>query len=638
MKLREKLNMAGLSKMRFVLLPVVSTILIAGCGGAPSENPNVGGGSSGLDTRTIVLSVEGSSGTVVVRVNEDDYTFTSDGSEQIAGFGIDDDVQATIISNPDGESCSFAPHNQQQVVVSTRATVECGGGAVSGKVKNFFTNEEISGATVSVTQADTGGFTFLTAALTNSAGEYGFDAAIVEDEMTVVTVSADGYAPFTAVVQPSELRPEVTENIFLVPRNLTDTETPTEDMTFRISGIPVLEIPANGLETAEGAAPTGDVTATITLLDPSFSPKMLPGRYSVLDAGVESWSESFGGISFELRDSADNLLVLAGGVTADLIVPSGAGIEEAPTEADIFSFNANTGYWEPASDATISTFGVYTTFEASVSQLSSTFMAGIAYSPALLSGVVVDSSGNPYAGVTVVAQGRDYLGLSYSTTSEDGVFSVPAKAGAEVLIYSIAGTQSRTVEATNSGGVTGLRVALDPDSTTITLTWGENPVDLDSHLFGPSGEEEPFHVYFAEKEVTVGATTIFLDVDDVTSFGPEVTTIPAFPLSGRYSFLVFLFSGTSTIQLSPARVELNLQGENYVFSPPSGIATECWHVFDIDVDSALLGTLVERDDWTTGSACNSGPSGTGFSKPQLNGGSPAMDAILRKYYADPILR
>ena len=47
---------------------------------------------------------------------------------------------------------------------------------------------------------------------------------------------------------------------------------------------------------------------------------------------------------------------------------------------------------------------------------------------------------------------------------------------------------------------------------TVTLTWGAQP-DVDLHAFEPGGS----HVYYAAKQGQSG----FLDVDDVTSFGPE---------------------------------------------------------------------------------------------------------------------
>ena len=59
----------------------------------------------------------------------------------------------------------------------------------------------------------------------------------------------------------------------------------------------------------------------------------------------------------------------------------------------------------------------------------------------------------------------------------------------------------------------------------LTLTWGENPRDLDSHLWTPSIEGSPYHVYFGSKGSENSRPYAQLDVDDVSSYGPENITI-----------------------------------------------------------------------------------------------------------------
>lgn len=77
---------------------------------------------------------------------------------------------------------------------------------------------------------------------------------------------------------------------------------------------------------------------------------------------------------------------------------------------------------------------------------------------------------------------------------------------------------------------------------TVTLTWGSNP-DVDLHAFEPTG----VHVYYANLRGQFG----FLDVDDVTSFGPEHYYLSCQALRdnnlavGRYRFGVNYFFGFS---------------------------------------------------------------------------------------------
>ncbi|PJN61272.1 hypothetical protein PAEAM_24460 [Paenibacillus sp. GM1FR] len=94
------------------------------------------------------------------------------------------------------------------------------------------------------------------------------------------------------------------------------------------------------------------------------------------------------------------------------------------------------------------------------------------------------------------------------------------------------------------------------DETRFVLTWGKDPVDLDSHLVGPAGDEGMFHTYYSDKQYyNNGELMVDLDLDDVTSYGPETTTIRHL-LPGTYTFYVHHFSGSSTIKKSGAKIDV----------------------------------------------------------------------------------
>jgi hypothetical protein len=72
---------------------------------------------------------------------------------------------------------------------------------------------------------------------------------------------------------------------------------------------------------------------------------------------------------------------------------------------------------------------------------------------------------------------------------------------------------------------------------TVTLTWGAQP-DVDLHVFEPNGA----HVYYAASVGLAGS----LDVDDVTSFGPEhYFSDCSNIIAGEYRIAVNYFSGAS---------------------------------------------------------------------------------------------
>lgn len=81
---------------------------------------------------------------------------------------------------------------------------------------------------------------------------------------------------------------------------------------------------------------------------------------------------------------------------------------------------------------------------------------------------------------------------------------------------------------------------------TVTLRWGENE-DVDLHVWEPSG----YHVYYSQKQGPSG----YLDVDDVTSYGPENYYVACSTLqAGRYLVALRYYDGVTA---ETARVALS---------------------------------------------------------------------------------
>jgi hypothetical protein len=117
-----------------------------------------------------------------------------------------------------------------------------------------------------------------------------------------------------------------------------------------------------------------------------------------------------------------------------------------------------------------------------------------------------------------------------------------------------------------------------------TLTWAENPSDLDSHLWTPMIEDYSYHIYYASRGDSASAPYVDLDVDDVTSYGPEhITIYDEYP--GTYTFAIYHFSGSGDISLSEAEVGvLKPDGTVQAFTVPDAAAAAnwWWHVCTID--------------------------------------------------------
>ncbi|MDH3998600.1 MAG: hypothetical protein OET90_07150 [Desulfuromonadales bacterium] len=140
--------------------------------------------------------------------------------------------------------------------------------------------------------------------------------------------------------------------------------------------------------------------------------------------------------------------------------------------------------------------------------------------------------------------------------------------------------------------------AISANEVRVILTWGEDPRDLDSHLTGPTAsstgalddEVNRFHVYFSHKQEDVAV----LDVDDVTSFGPETITISPPEGSetlrpGLYRYSIHHWAGESNITHSNASVTVQLGlSDSRTYMPPAGANgdNDVWTVFELLVDGS----------------------------------------------------
>lgn len=128
----------------------------------------------------------------------------------------------------------------------------------------------------------------------------------------------------------------------------------------------------------------------------------------------------------------------------------------------------------------------------------------------------------------------------------------------------------------------------------IVLRWGEYPYDLDSHIVGPTSAGETFHVYFANDSHYESARMVDLDLDDITSYGPETTTIYR-PVGGEYVFMVHDYTNKEKVNSdalanSGAYVEIYLGTSNvaaYTFYVPSTEGT-LWTVFSYNSENGMI--------------------------------------------------
>jgi len=218
-------------------------------------------------------------------------------------------------------------------------------------------------------------------------------------------------------------------------------------------------------------------------------------------------------------------------------------------------------------------FGVFLLGDLEVEVVDAVNAAPIAGASVEIGGLSATTDENGRATVADIASGTYTLAVSHPDylTDEQEVNII----GNETVSFTVA-----------------LTAGLAEGQTRIVLTWGETPRDLDSHLSGPDGEGGSFHVYFGNR-APAGAEAN-LDVDDVTSFGPETVTIEELH-PGTYQYHVLDWSNGSgsdpSVDRNPQSTAMGQSGARVVvysgnttvasFQVPAGYGVN-WHVFNID--------------------------------------------------------
>lgn len=218
---------------------------------------------------------------------------------------------------------------------------------------------------------------------------------------------------------------------------------------------------------------------------------------------------------------------------------------------------------------------------------------------ASVSGQIIDSqTGHGLAGVTVsfLRDGTPELVL---LTSDSGRFEIN---GSPIGTFTVGAHRdaffTRTVEdVTLHEGPNELPSTIavskpGKGELRIVLSWGEFPLDLDSHFTGPAEKiynGPRFHVYWDNKDPD---ETVSLDVDDVYSYGPETITLNYLVPNSIYRYYVHNYApqdpSASGVEIaaSPGVVEVyNDKGliSKFIAPSPSRPSDNLWDVFLIGV-------------------------------------------------------
>ncbi len=217
-----------------------------------------------------------------------------------------------------------------------------------------------------------------------------------------------------------------------------------------------------------------------------------------------------------------------------------------------------------------------------------TILGGGSGNRGLLTGYVSDATtGGNLVGATVSITGPE----SHETiTDENGLYVFDNLLhGTYQITATLSGyiSLTRTVEHNSSvtTSVFALTEQLQAGQYRIVLTWGNQPPDLDAHIW-TTIDQEIYEVYYGDQGSATSVPFMLLDTDDQDGLGPETITI--YDLSSPGIFAIHNYSGDPSITSSNAVIEVysgNQKIGNYAV-PTSGNGI-WWYVFDISPDGQL---------------------------------------------------
>lgn len=366
-------------------------------------------------------------------------------------------------------------------------------------------------------------------------------------------------------------------------------------------------VPANALVTAAGATYSGTVSFALTPGNPALTNEVVsrfPGDFTAVSTtGATVNIQSFGFANFNVTDGTNNLQLASGqSATWQQQIPTEM-TAEAPATIPMWYFDTTTGTWRQGLDASGNPLVGTKTYIApnwyyvgSITHFSD-WNYDLSFDVAYFSGKVVDDLGAAISNAQVKFWTSGWSRSGW--TDSNGNFSqVAVQPNKTVYAQAIKGSQKSVIYSFSSGAAGTTTpigsLVIDGGSTAdiqFILTWGANPTDLDSHLTVPSveGQAARGHVYYAAKGSAAAYPFAWLDTDDVTSYGPEVTTITR-KKTGTYRFCVHNFSGQSSygMENSHATVEAIVGGSYYRWNIPTSNPSNynIWQVCDLVVDSA----------------------------------------------------
>ena len=582
------------------LLAGALALALVACGGG-------GGGGTGPEpppsSYQISGTITGLNGSLTLSINGDsNQQLNSNGHFQLAGDYADGaQVNLSLSAQPFTQRCNL---NHSSLTINgsdiSDLVVSCSNiGTLSATVSHYHNGEPVAAAALALYANVDGVAQVVATGTTDPAGQFTFDATGISSDFQLVA-SASGFVSGQQAVANNEQAPAMNARLQLLPSERQSDDDGQAAIEVSRDGLVLVSLPANSLVDSNGQPWRGAVNVDVAVLDPSADPGLLPGDYRAIaeDGDQPRLIASFGALSVVISAGSGQPLTLAAGAQATLRLPLAERLDGASMAAQVplYWFDEGRGLWIEEGQASLASSNGRYYYQGEVGHF--TLWHSADYLTTTEINGCVETTGQPLAGAEVMAEGRSYIGRSRAVSDDQGQFVLPVGSNAELLLSATRGSQSRTLVTDVGASAITLSdcLQLEPAAATVRLTWGARPHDLNSHLVANLAASS-FELSFENPAVSVDGWQFSLDVDDTSGFGPEVITLPSLALAGHYHYVVHLYTGSGSIASSPARVELNLQGQPQLFTPPAGTPNEYWHVFTLVVDEQGEVGLMAQQRW-----------------------------------------
>jgi hypothetical protein len=317
------------------------------------------------------------------------------------------------------------------------------GGQATLETGLFGTIEGASGALSSVTVEVNG-----VSAMTDSSGEYVIQTG---SGPAVVSFKADGYLPTVRRVTIADGSPTAAHVTLQRRATATPVDADSGGMVSGARSASVMIEPGE-LSGPGGTSVTGMVDVYLTPVDPSDSDEVqaLTGSFEGQSTAGTSLLESFGMVDVTIMQGDDELQV-APGETLEIRIPAPAGAvpSELPATMPLWSLDEDSGRWVEEGTATLDE--ATNTYVGEISHMSA-WNADKEAEATCITGLAVDSNGDPIAGAEIDTKGLDYFGSSTGSTVADGRFYIPVRKNSEVSVAVSHDNEGGQIRNVTSGG------------------------------------------------------------------------------------------------------------------------------------------------------------------------------------------